>query len=77
VRGNDKQDGVADERGTSPRIVLLGILSVILAVFVFTNFDEVPVELFGATVKIRLAFALLASAAIGFLAGWLANRLKD
>ena len=59
------------------KLIGLGIVAVILAVFVLINFDKVTLHLVFAKVQIRLAWALVIAGALGFVTGWLAQRLKD
>jgi uncharacterized integral membrane protein len=65
------------DRLPTGRLVSIGIVVVLLAVFIAQNFTTVDVRLFVVERQIRLAFALLLAAALGFAAGWIARRLRD
>ena len=63
---------------TSPRFIVGVLLIVALIVFVLANTDEVNVDFVIFDENIALAWALLLSAALGFIAGvaftWLRRR---
>jgi uncharacterized integral membrane protein len=56
-------------------VAIIGAL-VVLALFIALNFDEVEVDMLVAKQDIRLGFALIFSALLGFLVGYFAPRPK-
>lgn len=58
------------------RQAIVALVVVLLIVFVAENLGVVEVRLIVWHTEIRLAWALLLSAALGFVAGWLLPRLR-
>lgn len=54
---------------TKSQLIVQGAAALILLIFVLQNLDEVEVDFLFWTVDSRLAWALLLSAALGFLVG--------
>lgn len=57
------------------RLTVLGLIVLSLLVFTFLNLDRVEVRLLFWEPRLRLAWALLGAALLGFIAGWLVPRL--
>jgi uncharacterized integral membrane protein len=66
---------VAQGRSLGSQVKLVGILLalVILVVFIALNFDKVDVDLLVTSQDVQLGFALLVSALLGFVVGFLAR----
>jgi uncharacterized integral membrane protein len=60
---------------TATLVVIAGLL-VLLLWFVAANFAEVELRLFVVHARVRLAWALLVAASIGFVLGWAVGRLR-
>jgi uncharacterized integral membrane protein len=58
-------------RGTQLRLVGAAIALAILILFIAFNFDEVTVDLLVTSASVRLGFALIFTALLGFLAGYI------
>lgn len=58
------------------RQMIVALVVVLLIVFIVENLDVVEVRLIAWHTEIRLAWALLLSAALGFIAGWLLPHLR-
>ena len=54
----------------------MGVVAVVLVIFVAQNYDPVPVDILFVSRRIRLAWALLLAAVLGFIAGLIAPRLR-
>lgn len=67
---------VNEGRGLRSQIKLagMGLALLILVLFVAFNFDEVEIDLLVAKTNIRLAFALIFTALMGFVIGYFAPR---
>ena len=59
------------------RIGLLVLIGVALLLFILLNYDQVEVQLLFWNPQLRLAWALLAAAFLGFVAGWLVPKLPS
>lgn len=59
------------------RIGLLVLIGVALLLFILLNYDRVEVQLLFWDPQLRLAWALLGAAFLGFVAGWLVPRLPS
>jgi len=64
------------KRPTNWRHWAIGIVVVLLLIFIFENSQTVKVKFVFATTSTPLIFALLISAALGALLGWLLPRLR-
>jgi uncharacterized integral membrane protein len=62
--------------GHQARLVAIIVALGVLALFTALNFDEVEVDMLIAKQDIRLGFALIFSALLGFLVGYFAPRPK-
>jgi uncharacterized integral membrane protein len=78
-----RRSGVAEQRPqgefwTSPRFIIGAVVILALIVFVLANTEEVTVDFVVFDAEMALAWALLISAGLGFLAGmavaWLRRR---
>lgn len=58
------------------RQTIVALVVALLIVFIAENLEVVRVRLIAWHVEIRLAWALLISAALGFIAGWLLPFLR-
>jgi len=70
-RGSESED-----RTRTGRLVALAVLVLVLVAFIAQNFSTVEVQIFGFHVRTRLAWALLAAGALGFVTGSLADRVR-
>ena len=59
------------------RIALLVLIGIALLLFILLNYDEVEVRLLFWSPVLRLAWALLIAAFLGFIAGWLVPKLPS
>lgn len=59
------------------RLTLLVVTGVVLLLFILLNYDEVKVRLLFWSPVLRLAWALLIAAFLGFVAGWLVPKLPS
>jgi hypothetical protein len=59
------------------RLFAIAVVLGALTFFVAENFNTVEVRVFTLRRHTRLAYALLAAAVLGFVAGWVARRLRD
>jgi uncharacterized integral membrane protein len=59
------------------RIGLLVLIGIALLLFILLNYDRVEVQLLFWNPQLRLAWALLGAAFLGFVAGWLVPRLPS
>jgi uncharacterized integral membrane protein len=77
-RGKEQKMGEQRTRdfGHQARLVALIVALGVLALFTALNFDEVEIDMLIATQNIRLSFALIFSALLGFLVGYFAPRPK-
>ena len=62
------------------RLIGAAVVGVVLAIFIFSNFDEVEIQFLFVEVTTNLAWALLIAAALGFGLGlitpWLLRRRR-
>jgi uncharacterized integral membrane protein len=79
----DREEGLqkmgeqrARDFGHQARLVAIIVALGVLALFTALNFDEVEVDMLVAKQDIRLGFALIFSALLGFLVGYFAPRPK-
>jgi uncharacterized integral membrane protein len=56
--------------GSQVRLVAVSVALVVLIVFIALNFDRVEIDVLFATQTIRLSFALIFAALLGFLVGY-------
>lgn len=65
-----------ERRDLFSQVRLFGMLLalLVLALFIALNFSEVRVDFLIATAEVRLAFALIFAAFMGFIAGYFAPR---
>jgi uncharacterized integral membrane protein len=56
--------------GSQVRLVAIIVVLVVLIVFIALNFDRVDIDMLFATQTIRLSFALIFAALLGFLVGY-------
>lgn len=59
------------------RIALLVLIGLALLLFILLNYDPVELQLLFWNPELRLAWALLIAAFLGFLAGWLVPKLPS
>ncbi len=59
------------------RIALLVVIGLALLLFILLNYDVVEVRLLFWNPELRLAWALLIAAFLGFVAGWLVPKLPS
>jgi uncharacterized integral membrane protein len=59
------------------RLIVAGIIGILLLWFILANLDTVEVRMFFMSTETSLAWALLISAALGFLVGILLPRLMN
>lgn len=64
------------DRGLQARLIGLAVVAVVLIVFIAQNYDDVPVDFLWVTRRMKLAWALLLSAALGFVLGLVAPRFR-
>jgi uncharacterized integral membrane protein len=73
----EEPTGVARSEGTNWKRWAIIVLMVLLAIFVLQNSQEVKIDfLFFTSTTTPLIFALLISALLGALIGWLAPRVR-
>ena len=60
--------------GSTIKLAATLLALVVLVLFIALNFDEVQIDILVATQTMRLAFALIFAAALGFLVGYFAPR---
>lgn len=65
-----------DGRNWPALLIAWAVVLVVLVVFIAENFSTVEVRFLFTSTETRLAYALLASAALGFLAGYLLPRIR-
>ncbi len=70
------QTTAQEDRTWRGRLIGAGIVLAILLLFVLLNNDKVEVNLLIISPEMRLGFALLIAAALGFLAGLLFPRFR-
>lgn len=64
------------QRQVTPRLVLAAVLAVVLALFVAENNERTHVQLLWIDVRAPLWVALLATAALGVVLGYLLQRRR-
>ena len=69
-------DEQRERREVPARWIAMGVVAVVLVVFIAQNYDPVDVDILFVSRRIRLAWALLLAAALGFIAGLIAPRLR-
>ena len=67
-------DHARRDLGSQVRLVGMLLAVLVLVLFIALNFSEVRVDVLIATTDVRLAFALLFAALMGFIAGYFAPR---
>jgi uncharacterized integral membrane protein len=72
-------DRAADYRyrreAPSGKLIALGIVIVLIAIFVLQNRDRADVDLFFWDARLRIWTVILIAVALGFIAGWLVGRV--
>jgi len=69
-------DEQRERRELPVRWIALAGVAVVLVVFVAQNYDPVDVDILFVSRRMRLAWALLLAAVLGFIAGLIAPRLR-
>jgi uncharacterized integral membrane protein len=59
------------------RVALLVLIGILLLLFILLNYDVVELRLLFWSPALRLAWALLIAAFLGFVAGWLVPKLPS
>jgi uncharacterized integral membrane protein len=66
----------SSDLGSRLKLIAMAIALGVLILFIALNFDEVEVNLLVAQMDMRLAFALILSGLLGFIAGYFAPRRR-
>ncbi len=72
----DEKDPKLPDESNNLRLIGLGVVLLLLVTFVAQNFRDASVKFLWMTANTELAWAIVVAAAVGFLAGWLADRLR-
>jgi len=72
--GPDGGGGVPEQRGITPKHVVIGILVAIVAVFAIANSKRVEVNFLFFTTQARVVTVIVISAILGFVVGYFVGR---
>ena len=77
IRGEARMSNGGEKRGRSVKSIVIGVLVVLLVIVIFQNTGDTKLQILFFDVTWPLWLLLTAFAALAFLAGWFAGRMRD